>query len=62
MSAPEAQYNDEDAGRLLASRPLLTDMSVSRLACLREERYITLDSGGGQGLAVSRSQGRVCAV
>ena len=28
MSAPEAQYNDEDAGRPLASRPLLTDVSV----------------------------------
>jgi hypothetical protein len=44
------------------SRPRLTDISVSRLACLREERYITLDSGGGQGLAVSRSQRGVLSV
>jgi hypothetical protein len=31
MSASAAQYNGEDAGRPLASRPLLTGISVRRL-------------------------------
>jgi hypothetical protein len=30
MSAPKAQHNDEDAGRLFTSRPRLTDISVMR--------------------------------
>ena len=53
----ERSGNGAASACLVRGRQRLTGRSVSRLACLRVERYITLDSGGGQGLAASRSQG-----
>jgi hypothetical protein len=58
----DGSWNGLVVDRILGSRPRLTDISVSRLACLRVERYITLDTGGGQGLAVFRSQSGVLSV
>jgi hypothetical protein len=40
----DGSWNGSVVERILGSRPRLTDITVSRLACLREERYITLDS------------------